>query len=307
MMSSCQKTLSRDAACVGEGVHTGQVVTLTLHPAPADHGIVFERLDVPAPHNRIRALWENVKVSPLCTQITNAQGIEVRTIEHLMAALHASGVDNALITVDGPEVPILDGSAASFFELVLDAGIRTLQAPRRFIKIMKRVEVRHGDAVAVLEPAESPTYAISVAYPQHKISEQIHSLDFDETGFSDVAAARTFGFESDIEALRAKGLTLGGSLDNAIVIDREGDIVNPEGYRFENELARHKLLDAIGDLSLAGAVIIGHFKGERSGHALNNALLRALFADATASVDISGESHMGSTPAETASSQPYSR
>lgn len=286
MMSATQKTLARDISCVGEGVHTGQIVTLTLHPAPANHGIVFERLDVDGQHNKIPALWDNVHISPLCTQIRNAANVEVRTIEHLMSALYASGIDNVLVTLDGPEVPILDGSAAPFFDMIRDAGTITLGQGRRFIKILKKITVTHGDASATIEPAEAPSFAIRVAYPQHKVGEQVHALDFEETQFGDIADARTFGFESDLEILRAKGLTLGGSLDNAILIDRDGEVVNPEGYRYTNELARHKLLDAVGDLSLAGGVLVGRFTGDRSGHALNNNLLRAVFADASAWIEI---------------------
>lgn len=290
MMSVCQKTLARSVSCMGEGVHGGQVVTLTLRPAPANNGIVFERLDIGAPHNRIPALWNHVRVSPLCTQIENAHGVFVRTIEHLMAALHASGIDNARITLNGPEVPILDGSAAPFFDLIQEAGTVEMNAPRRFIKVLKRIEVRHGDALAALEPDDAPQFSISVAYPQHKVGEQHYAIDFEDRDFSDIADARTFGFEKDLQALRAKGLTLGGSLDNAILIDEQGGIINPDGYRYADELARHKLLDAVGDLSTAGAVIIGRFNGVRSGHALNNALLQALFADASAYVDYFGES-----------------
>lgn len=289
-MSLSQKTLARAASCAGEGVHGGQMVTLTLRPASANTGIVFERTDIDAPHNRIAATWNHVRVSPLCTQIENTHGVFVRTIEHLMAALHASGIDNVRVTLDGPEVPILDGSAAPFFELIQEAGVVELNAPRRFIKVLKRVEVRHGDAVAVLEPSVAPQFSISVAYPQHKVGEQSYAIDFEDRDFSDIADARTFGFEKDLQALRAKGLTLGGSLENAILINEQGGVVNPEGYRYADELARHKLLDAVGDLSTAGAVIVGRFSGVRSGHALNNALLQALFADASAYVEYFGES-----------------
>ncbi len=307
MMSATQKTLSRAVSCAGEGVHTSQMVTLTLHPAPAGHGIVFERTDVAAPNNQIRALWDNVHVSPLCTQIRNASGTEVRTIEHLMAALYSSGIDNVLVTLDGAEVPILDGSAQPFFDMIAQAGVTSLGNPRRFIKILKKVEVSHKDATASLEPADAPSFAISVAYPQHKIGEQQHALDFDDASFSEIASARTFGFETELEYLRTKGLTLGGSLENAILINRDGGVVNPEGYRYENELARHKLLDAIGDLSLAGVVIIGHFNGNRSGHALNNALLHAVFADATAWIEIDDvESTPLNLPAALAAGTAYS-
>ncbi len=303
-MSSRQRTLAREISCVGEGVHTGQIVTLTLHPTKENHGIVFQRLDIDSAHARIPANWDMVRASPLCTRLVNEGGVDVYTIEHLMAALYASGIDNVLVTIDGPEVPILDGSAAPFFEMIMEAGIAELEAARRFIKVLKRIEVTHNGATAVLEPADAPAFGIEVAYPQHQVGSQSYALDLEESDFAEVASARTFGFEADLEMLRAKGLTLGGSLDNAILINRSGEIVNPEGYRFENELARHKLLDAIGDLSLAGAVIIGRFTGSRSGHTLNNALLRALFADATATVEITGDSLPPAMAAEFSASLP---
>jgi UDP-3-O-[3-hydroxymyristoyl] N-acetylglucosamine deacetylase len=263
------------------GVHNGKNVTLTLSPAPAHHGIVFERLDV-SEHNSVPALWNHVQVTPLCTQIINAHGVVVRTIEHLMAALYASGIDNARIRLTGDEVPILDGSSTAFLKLIREAGSAPLSAPRRFLKIKKQVEVRDRQSFARFTPASTPSFAITVAYPQHQVLPQSHAFDFETGDFErDVASARTFGFKRDIEALRAHGLTLGGSLDNALLLD-EGKVLNQEGTRFDNELARHKLLDAMGDLSLAGAVLRGHFEGHLSGHTLNNALLKALFHDTSA-------------------------
>jgi UDP-3-O-[3-hydroxymyristoyl] N-acetylglucosamine deacetylase len=181
----------------------------------------------------------------------------------------------------------MDGCSAFYMNLLDEAGVTTCKTPRRFLKITRPIEVRQGEAFARLEPAESASFDLTVAYTQHKVGPQRCFFDFAENDFTEeLSAARTFGFEPDIEALRKKGLTLGCSLDNAILIDAEGRVVNPEGYRFDNELARHKLLDAIGDLSLAGAVILGRFSGNRSGHAMNNALLRALFADTSAFVEV---------------------
>lgn len=288
LLSHAQKTLAQPASCSGTGTHGGQHVTLTLYPAPTDTGIVFERSDLPA-HNVIPALWDKVQVTPLCTQIVNGHGAEVRTIEHLMAALYASGIDNACVVLDGPEVPLMDGASGFFMALINDAGTVSAKAPRRFLKITRAIEVCRGEAFARLEPAATPSFDITVAFPQHKVGKQSFAFDFGEQDFAEeVAGARTFGFETDIEALRRKGLTLGCSLENAILIDAAGHIANPHGYRFENELARHKLLDAIGDLSLAGAVILGRFVGNRSGHALNNALLQALFADKSAYMEMQG-------------------
>ncbi|MBI3418537.1 MAG: UDP-3-O-[3-hydroxymyristoyl] N-acetylglucosamine deacetylase [Proteobacteria bacterium] len=270
LLSHAQKTLARAVSCSGSGTHGGQYVSLVLQPAPADSGIVFERSDL-SRHNLIPALWNLVQVTPLCTQIVNAQGAEVRTIEHIMAALYASGIDNARIVLDGPEVPLMDGASAFFMNLIEEAGIRSVKAPRRFLKITRPIEVRRGDAFARLEPASTASFHITIAYPQHQVGEQSFAFDFGEQDFAEeVAGARTFGFEPDIEALRRKGLTLGCTMDNAILINAQGQVANPEGYRFPNELARHKLLDAIGDLSLAGAVVLGRFTGNRSGHALND-------------------------------------
>jgi UDP-3-O-[3-hydroxymyristoyl] N-acetylglucosamine deacetylase len=287
LLSPMQKTFARPVSCSGLGAHGGESVNLTLHPAAADTGIVFERTDLEAPANVIPALWDKVQITPLCTRIVNSHGTEIRTIEHLIAALYASGIDNARITLDAGEVPLMDGASGFFMGLIAEAGVAVSNTPRRFLKITKPVEVRQGEAFARLEPAATPVFDITVAYPQHKVGPQNHVFDFEEQDFADeLASARTFGFESDIEALRRKGLTLGCSLDNAILIGSTGEIVNPEGYRFENELARHKLLDAVGDVALAGAVILGRFTGSRSGHAMNNDLLRALFADKSAFMEV---------------------
>lgn len=288
VLSATQKTLAQPLSCEGEGVHNGKSVRVTINPAPANTGIIFERTDVKDKNNKIPALWNGVRVTPLCTQILNADGIEVRTIEHLMAALFASGIDNAHITIGGAEVPIMDGSSLPFLHLIASVGVvdcdtRNGSNKREFIKIIKPVEAKHGDAYARLLPALSPRYSVTVAYPQHNVGEQHASFDFEDGHFiKDIASARTFGFKTDLEYLHAKGLALGGNFSNAILINDQGKIMNPSGYRAPNELARHKLLDAIGDMALAGGIILGHMDSNRSGHTLNNALLRALFADASA-------------------------
>ena len=282
VLSGTQKTLARPLSCEGEGVHNGKSVRVTINPAPANYGIVFERTDVTGKNNKVPALWNGVRVTPLCTQILNADGVEVRTIEHLMAALFASGIDNAHITIGGAEVPIMDGSSLPFLHLIAGVGVVDCNKPREFIKIIKPVEAKHGDAYARLIPAPSPRYSVTVAYPQHNVGEQHASFDFEDGHFiKDVASARTFGFKTDLEYLHAKGLALGGNFSNAILINEQGKIMNPGGYRSPNELARHKLLDAIGDMALAGGIILGQMESSRSGHTLNNALLRALFADPT--------------------------
>ncbi len=279
LLSPAQKTLAQSVSCTGFGAHGGKQVTMTLHPASAGSGIVFERTDLSPWYNTLPARWDYVRVTPLCTQLVNEAGVEVRTIEHVMAALYASGIDNAHIALNGDEVPLMDGAAAFFMDLFEEAGVEALCAPRRFLKVSQALDVREGAAFARLEPAASPAFQITVAYPQHGIAPQSHGFDFGAQNFRDeLAACRTFGFEPEIHALREKSLTLGCDLDNAILVSGEGAVMNPEGLRYPNELARHKLLDAIGDLSLAGGVILGRFSGNRSGHAMNNALLCKLFA-----------------------------
>lgn len=303
VLSSTQKTLASALSCEGEGVHNGKSVRVSIQPAPANYGIMFERTDVKDKNNIIPAIWNGVRVTPLCTQILNAEGVEVRTIEHLMAALFASGIDNAHITISGAEMPIMDGSSLPFLHMIAGVGVVDCgNTAREFIKIIKPVEAKHGDAYARLLPASSPRFSVTVAYPQHNVGEQQAYFDFEEGNFiKDIASARTFGFKTDLEYLHAKGLALGGNFSNAILINAEGKIMNPGGYRSPNELARHKLLDAVGDIALAGGIILGHMESNRSGHTLNNALLRALFADpsAYAKVELPESLGFASTLAET--------
>lgn len=278
-----QKTLARSVSFDGEGVHNGEHVTMTLHPAEANSGIVFERLDVKGRDSRIQARWDNVRVTPLCTQVLNRDGIEARTIEHILAALFALGISNARIALTGAEVPIMDGSSLPFLGQIRAAGTVDCEASRLFLEILRPVEVRHGNAWARMLPSSTPRFTVKVEYPQHNVGEQEASIDFSEDDFADgIAAARTFGFRSDLEYLHANGLALGGNFSNAILISEKGTIVNPGGWRMVDELARHKLLDAVGDFALANAVILGHIESSRSGHALNNSLLRALYADESA-------------------------
>jgi UDP-3-O-[3-hydroxymyristoyl] N-acetylglucosamine deacetylase len=263
-------------------VHTGQSVRAVIRPGPVNSGIVFVRTDVTDRDNRAPASAQAVQPSALNTEIANDAGVRVSTIEHLMAAFAALSVDNAVVELDGPELPIMDGSAAPFVALIDKAGRRVQEQPRRFIEILKPVEVLHGRKRAALLPLTHGAPVLEVDYEiefdSAAIGRQHLRLTVDETAFRDeLAAARTFGFTHEVEALRARGLALGGSLDNAIVV--EGDrVLNPEGLRFVDEFVRHKALDAIGDLYVLGAPVIGRFEGRYAGHGINNALVRALAA-----------------------------
>lgn len=281
-----QRTLKSAIDCVGIGVHSGKRVALTLRPAPAGHGIVFRRTDL---RRQIAARFDNVVDSRLCT-VLGEGSLRVGTVEHLLAALAGAGIDNALIELDGPEVPILDGSAAPFLFLLDCAGSVALDAPRRVIEIRRTVRVTDGQAWAELRPLAPATRSadpvlemdLSIDFAASAIGRQSCFMSLTPDNFRhQLASARTFALAQDVERLKAAGLALGGSLDNAIVVD-DGDVLNPGGLRMTNEFASHKLLDAVGDLALAGGALHGRFVAHRSGHALNNRLLRALFADASA-------------------------
>jgi UDP-3-O-[3-hydroxymyristoyl] N-acetylglucosamine deacetylase len=277
-----QHTLARPVTAHGHGIHGGRPATLTLHPAAVGSGIVFERSDLPAGRNCIPARWHRVVETRLCTVIANGRGATVSTLEHLMAALRALGVDNARIELDGPEVPILDGSAAQWLALLDEAGLATQPAARRSIRVLHPVRITDGDKWAMLLPDDAARFCIDIDFSEPVIGRQHYELSLDAASFrSQIAAARTFGFVRDIDALRAQGLARGGSFDNAVVIGTDG-VLNPGGLRFADEFVRHKLLDCIGDLYLAGAPILGLVVASRPGHALNVALLRALFAQRSA-------------------------
>lgn len=245
-------------------------------------GLVFIRTDLPEDRGTIPAAWDLVCNTSLCTMIGRDDGACIGIIEHLMAALRGMGIDNAMIELDGPEVPIMDGSAAPFVRLIEQAGIVSQAAAARAIRVLKPVQVGDDSRYARLEPGAVSTFGFEIDFPSRAIAHQEGHIRLTRPGFvSDISAARTFGFLPEVRAMQAQGLARGGSLDNAIVLD--GDrVLNEGGLRFPDEFVRHKLLDAIGDLYLAGAPILGHFHGCRSGHALNNTLLRALFADETA-------------------------
>ncbi len=282
---SRQQTIRHVMRCTGVGLHSGRAVNVTLRPAGAGAGIVFRRVDLGVD---IPARFDAVSDTRLCTVLA-APGrgdAVVGTVEHLMAALCGKGVDNVVVELDGPELPIMDGSALPFVKLIDQAGRRTQEEPRRYIEILSQIEVFAGDKRAALGPCASARPGLEVefdiAFRSAAIGAQHIQLRVDEASFRrDLAAARTFGFVQEVEALRARGLAQAGSLDNAIVVD--GDrILNPEGLRFTNEFVRHKALDAVGDLYILGAPVIGRFEGRFAGHALNNALVRAVVANSAA-------------------------
>ena len=277
-----QRTIKSAACCRGIGLHSGRRVTMTLLPAPPDSGIVFRRLDVGA---EISASWTNVAESPLSTVLCDGEGMQVATVEHLMAALAGSRVDNALIELDGPEVPIMDGSAAPFVQAIERAGTLTQDAARRAVKILKPVRVSENGASAALLPEHGFSMSFEIDFDNPLIRRQDISLNFEPGTFkAELAPARTFGLLDDWPRLKAAGLARGGSLDNAIVVSGNR-VLNDGGLRFADEFVRHKLVDALGDLYLAGGPIIGHFRGLRSGHAMTRRLVAALFADPDAWCD----------------------
>ena len=273
-----QATIARVTEFRGVGLHSGAAVRMELVPAPAGHGIVFERSDLPTGRNRIPALWDHVVPSKLCTLIENDHGARVSTIEHIMAALSGTGIRNLLIRINGPEVPILDGSSAEFVAGILNVGIREQDAQQHAIRVKRPVEVREGEAVARLEPADHLEIDFHIDFVDPAIGRQEKALDMANGAFvRELMDSRTFCRQSDVEAMRANGLALGGSYMNAVVVD--GDkVLSPGGLRHQDEAVRHKMLDALGDLALAGAPILGHYQAARAGHALTNDLLRAVFA-----------------------------
>jgi UDP-3-O-[3-hydroxymyristoyl] N-acetylglucosamine deacetylase len=282
-----QKTLQSPVACHGIGLHSGQNVRMRLLPAPADHGIVFLRTDVPdAEAAKIPACWDLVKNTVLCSQLINDSGHSVGTVEHLLAALAAMEIDNVLIAIDGPEVPIMDGSSSPFIFLLECAGQAVQNAPRRYLQILKPITVQEPNGTGTKHitalPAAQFSLDSSIEFSHPLIGRQEYGFVLSPARFkTELARARTFGFLHEVEQMRARGLSLGGSLDNAIVIGADG-ILNPSGLRYADEFVRHKTLDIIGDLYLAGYPILGHIDAHRSGHGLNNQLLRAIFADASA-------------------------
>lgn len=277
-----QQTLQQSVTISGVGLHTGEQIVMSLKPANAGEGITFIRTDVTAQDNVIPAMWDHVVDTRLCTVVANEDGISVGTIEHLMAALRGCNIDNVIIEVSGPELPVMDGSSAPFVAMIEEAGVIAQAAPRRAIRILKEVSIEIDGKRATLRPSDSATFTGAIDFDHPEIGQQDMQIQLVNGNFKhDIAQARTFGFLHEVAYMRSQGLALGGSLENAIVLD-EKKVMNEEGLRFDNEFIRHKLLDAIGDLYLAGGQIIGEYESEKPGHMINNEILKALFADSSA-------------------------
>jgi UDP-3-O-[3-hydroxymyristoyl] N-acetylglucosamine deacetylase len=281
MKQAYQVTLNASAVISGIGVHSGDSVKMVLHPAEADHGIVFLRTNLPTGIDRlIDARHVNVSATELCTVVGNRESGGVATIEHLMAALAGMGIDNVLVEIDGPELPIVDGSAAPFVEAIDSVGVAISDAPRRFVRVKRTVRVENGRSFAELSPNDGGLRLdVEIDFPQQVIGRQrwVHELGPDAFR-RDIARARTFGFMSDVERLWKAGFALGASLDNTVAVG-DDSVINPEGLRYGDEFVRHKLLDAVGDLALAGYPLLGSYRSYCGGHRLNFAVLEALFAD----------------------------
>ncbi|VFN00870.1 MAG: UDP-3-O-[3-hydroxymyristoyl] N-acetylglucosamine deacetylase [Candidatus Kentron sp. G] len=274
-----QRTLKNVIRATGVGLHSGEKIYLTLRPAPANSGIVFRRVDLEQPVSLL-ARPENVGDTTLSTTLVK-EGVRISTVEHLLSAMAGLGIDNAFVDVSAPEVPIMDGSAGPFVFLIQSSGIEEQSAPKRFLRIRRLVRVEEDDKWAQFEPFSGfkVSFTIGFDHPVFNSRPQQASMDFSTTSFvKEISRARTFGFVRDLEYLRANNLALGGSLDNAVVLDNYR-IINEDGLRYEDEFVKHKVLDAIGDLYLLGHSLIGAFTGYKSGHGLNNKLLRTLMAD----------------------------
>ncbi len=290
-VSAKQHTLKNTINCSGVGLHSGVKVSMCLRPASADTGVVFHRTDLkvvalPADDNpqyvdvEIPARWDTVSDTVMATTIQNDAGIKVATIEHLMAALAGCGVDNVRVELDGPEVPVMDGSSAPFVFLIECAGLQAQQVCRRSIRVMRRVEIDDGQRRAALVPSDGFSVSLEIDFDSSVISRQCGFFDLHNGGFKrEICRARTFGFVEDVSRLKDLGLGQGGSLDNVVVVGLDDEIMNDGGLRFGDEFVRHKALDCFGDLYLAGGPLLAHFAGERTGHTSNNQLLRKLFSD----------------------------
>lgn len=282
-VGSFQTTLRNRIGCAGVGLHSGQQVRFTVYPAKADSGVTFQRTDLRSAYESdgldisVQAHFSHVSNTQLGSTLTNAAGVSVATVEHLMAAFAGCGIDNARVDLDGPELPVLDGSSAPFVMLLECAGVMRLAARRRYIRILETVRVEEDGKHASLSPFEGSAFDIQIEFPSALIGKQSYAYQAAPDKFkTEIASARTFGFLHEVDHLKSIGLARGGSLQNALVLD--GDkLLNEGGLRFPDEFVRHKILDAIGDLYLAGAPIIGRFEGIRTGHSLNHKLLLALF------------------------------
>lgn len=272
-----QTTLLKSCTFKGVGLHSGEDVTMTVTPSAVDSGILIKRVDVPLGDNIILARWDQVKQSPLCTFLVNGSGTSVSTVEHIMAALAGCGIHNAVIEVDGPEIPIMDGSAVTFVRAFLDAGLSEQSKPVRAIKILKPVRFETDHGWASLAPSDLPQMSFHIDFDDAAIGVQEKSMNLSNGSFvRELCDSRTFCRFSDVEYMRANGMALGGTFENAVVVDGD-EVLSPGGLRHSDEAVRHKMLDALGDIALAGAPIIGHYTGYRAGHSMTNSLLRVLF------------------------------
>lgn len=272
-----QNTLRSSVSFTGVGLHGGKPVKMTIRPAAAGHGIWFKRSDIKLGDAMIPAIYDMAEQTPLCTRLVNESGVTVATVEHIMAALVGCGIHNALIEIDGPEAPILDGSSAPFVRGIMARGIRRQDAPILAYKVVTPVTVERDGARATLLPSDGPVIEFHIDFPDPAIGRQSKTLDMSNGAFArELCDSRTFCRRSDVEVMHENGLALGGTLDNAVVVDG-AEILTPGGLRHADEAVRHKMLDALGDLALAGGPILGHYIGDRAGHSLTNALLRKLF------------------------------
>ena len=277
-----QRTLKQPFELMGVGLHSGKRVVVRVIPAPAEHGIWLRRVDITDRENLIPALYDRVNDTQLCTRISNEAGVEVGTVEHLIAALAGTGIHNAVIEVNGPEIPIMDGSSAPFVAAILKAGVHEQAAPLRAIRILTEVSIAGDGFSARFSPADGMEIEFEIDYDEAAIGQQTQFLKMANGAFvRELSNCRTFCRRRDVDIMRSAGLALGGSLENAIVVDGK-NVLNPEGFRRADECVRHKMLDALGDLALAGNPIIGRYRGEFAGHRATNLLLRKLFANPTA-------------------------
>lgn len=277
-----QKTINKKVSCNGIGLHSGKEVKMSLLPAPENSGIIFRRTDITDCNNEILANYQNVTTTNLGTTIANSAGVKVATIEHLMAAIWGYNMDNLIVELDSEEIPIMDGSSSAFIFLIECAGTHNQEEPRKIIEILKKIEIIDGDKSLTIEPSKEFSVNLRIDFNHIQLGQQDFDFHSAHTSFkNDISRARTFAFEKDITKMHEHGLALGGSLKNAVVIGENG-ILNKEGLRYKDEFVRHKMLDFIGDIFLAGGYILGHFQGVKAGHGVNNKLLHQLFSDPTA-------------------------
>lgn len=277
-----QRTIKETVSATGIGLHSGSKVTVTFRPAPADTGIIYTRTDL-NPHVSIKCEPEAVRDTQLCTALVNLDGVRISTVEHLTAALSAMGIDNLFVDVNAPELPVMDGSAQPFIYLLESTGIQELPTPKKFMHVVKKVRVEDGDKWAEITPSDGFSLDLTIDFNHPAMDRELQHFHLDFSGKSfvkELARARTFCFMRDVEYMHAHNLALGGSLENAVVLD-DYRVINPEGLRYPNEFVKHKMLDAVGDLYMNGHSILGSFKAYKTGHKLNNMLLRAVLANAS--------------------------